>query len=134
MEYRSPVHESGRASLRKQVSPIHGYGIFATTDFHVGAVIYEIPTKLTSSEPHKNWARIGKNTWVDDETVLNYLNHSCNPNALLVTGEYPCLVAKRDILAGQEITCDYDLTENGLTEVECNCGDRACRKHFKITT
>jgi len=128
------MYESGRASLRKQASPIHGSGVFAAVDFNKGAVIYEIPTNQTSSEPQKNWARIGQNTWVDDKTVLNYLNHSCNPNALLVTGGCPCLIAKHDILAGQEITCDYDLTENGSTQVKCNCGDRACRKHFKIKT
>jgi SET domain-containing protein len=42
----------------------------------------------------------------------------------------PKLVAKRDIVVGEEIVVDYNETEVGGVEVPCNCGSDKCRGFF----
>lgn len=71
-----------------------------------------------------------------EDTVDEYLNHSCNPTAWL-TDEIT-VVARKDIKAGEEITLDaatWDMdpewlfSENGL----CYCNDSECRKTLSPT-
>ncbi|KIG14601.1 hypothetical protein DB30_06656 [Enhygromyxa salina] len=53
-----------------------------------------------------------------------YVNHHCDP-ALRGVGSW-FMVARRDIEAGEEITCDY--AECNLDEaLMCDCADPACR-------
>ena len=52
-----------------------------------------------------------------------YVNHSCDPNAyVLYEGESSFLVARRDIAAGDEVTCDYNINVTGGDAWECQCG------------
>jgi hypothetical protein len=56
----------------------------------------------------------------------DYLNHSCNPNAGL-SGQI-CLIAMRDIAAGEEICFDYAMCDSlPYDEFECSCGAANCR-------
>jgi len=55
-----------------------------------------------------------------------YTNHSCDPNIGL-RGEITFL-AMRDILAGEELTHDWAMTDNDDYSVKCNCGASTCRK------
>jgi hypothetical protein len=56
----------------------------------------------------------------------DYLNHSCNPNAGL-SGQI-CLVAMRDIAAGEEIRFDYAMCDSlPYDEFKCSCGEPNCR-------
>jgi uncharacterized protein len=58
----------------------------------------------------------------------DYLNHSCNPNAGL-SGQI-CLVAMRDISAGEEICFDYATCDSlPYDEFSCSCGEPNCRGH-----
>lgn len=114
--------------LEKKQSKIHGTGIFAGEDIKCGQVFYQIPTERFSRAPHPNWARIG-DKFISDEKVLNYLNHSCEPNTQIVLSP-PTLVAKKDIEAGDEITCDYNKTELNGKKYKCNCGNKSCRGYF----
>jgi hypothetical protein len=57
-----------------------------------------------------------------------HTNHSCDPSAwVLYEGEGTWLVARRDIAAGEEITCDYNINIAGGTSWPCHCGARKCR-------
>lgn len=56
----------------------------------------------------------------------DYLNHSCNPNAGL-SGQI-CLVALREIAAGEEIRFDYAMCDSlPYDEFPCSCGEPNCR-------
>ena len=58
-----------------------------------------------------------------------YLNHSCDPNAyILYERSTSYLVARRDILAGEEITIDYAMNLTGGDSWPCNCGAARCRQ------
>jgi uncharacterized protein len=68
----------------------------------------------------------------DRESIggINYVNHSCNPNAG-IRGQI-FLVAMRDIAAGEEVTFDYAMTLYGhegipAYRMECHCQAADCR-------
>ena len=54
-----------------------------------------------------------------------HINHSCDPNAY-ESFEEQCsyLVARRDISAGEEITCDYNINITNGTRWPCRCAPR----------
>jgi len=71
---------------------------------------------------------------VEDELFLvpgqigdgDYVNHSCNPNAGL-SGQI-CVVAMRDIAAGEEVHFDYAMCDSLPYDVfDCECGEPNCR-------
>lgn len=118
-------------SLIKKTSSIDGLGIFTSKFINSGEVFYRIPTDSISSTPKTRFARIGENCYVNDPEILNYINHSCDPNIEIdLSGPEPSLVAIVDIKPGSEITCDYNVTEIDGKRVKCNCGSNDCRGYF----
>lgn len=53
-----------------------------------------------------------------------YMNHSCDSNITCI-GTI-CDIAKRDIQAGEQLTCDYSL-HNLPDDFTCSCGTPTCR-------
>lgn len=117
-------------NLIKKKSSIHGIGIFTEQDIKKNVVFYEVPMDLISNDPKERWAHIGKNRWVSDEKVLNYINHSCDSNSRLDISDLPKLIAQRDIKAGEEITVNYNETEKNGEKVPCHCKSKKCKKYF----
>jgi hypothetical protein len=118
------------SNLIKKKSSIHRIGIFTEQNIKKNVVFYEVPMDLISNDPKKRWAHIGKNRWVSDEKVLNYINHSCDSNSRLDISDLPKLIAKRDIKAGEEITVNYNETEKNGEKIPCNCKSKKCKKIF----
>jgi uncharacterized protein len=57
-----------------------------------------------------------------------YCNHSCEPNGGW-QGQI-IFVAMRDIVEGEEITCDYAMHfDDDIIQLECTCGTPSCRHH-----
>lgn len=55
-----------------------------------------------------------------------YMNHSCDPNTWWLDDE--TMIARRDILPGEEITYDYSTTEITIPfTMACRCGSANCR-------
>jgi len=118
-------------TLEKRPSKIHGKGIFTTKPIKKGEVLYKVPIDKISSTSKPRYARINKGKWVSDPKVLNYINHSCDPNIKLdISKEQPILVALKDIKPNQEITCEYNKTEIDGKKVKCNCNSSNCRGYF----
>lgn len=90
-------------------SAIAGRGLFATASLPAGTAVLEFPATPTST------------------AQLHTLNHSCEPN--LWWTDAHTLSARRDIAAGEELTCDYSTC---LTDPEfllrCHCGSSRCRQ------
>ena len=120
-----------------KASPIEGFGLFAARCFQVGERIHEINVvrEVTPSSPLR--AELGERAdhcdYPNGKVVLlgtpdRYVNHNCDPNAyVLYEGERPFLIARRDIAAGEEITCDYNINITGGTAWPCRCGAARCR-------
>jgi hypothetical protein len=58
-----------------------------------------------------------------------FMNHSCRP-AVLSPG-FDVDVAIRDVLPGEELTCDYALL-NLDDEMDCSCGAPGCRQRIRL--
>lgn len=66
-----------------------------------------------------------------DGNGTRFLNHGCNPNVEAIDeGHRIILLAKQNILPGQELLLDYYLQaegENAEAEHPCRCGSTLCR-------
>jgi uncharacterized protein len=70
----------------------------------------------------------------DDKTVIDgfgiamFINHSCDPNCESETVDGRVfVVAIRDIVAGEELTYEYNLYDSDDDEQHCYCGAKKCR-------
>src|SRR3989344_6829156 len=116
-----------------------GKGLFAITNIQKGEVIFNWEGELIYEAEMASWLpsdvrdhaiQFAPDKWIDTNREGRYSNHSCNPNAG-IEGLFK-LVALRDIPAGEEITWDYDTTENSDWVMEtCRCGSQDCRKLIK---
>jgi uncharacterized protein len=64
-------------------------------------------------------------TAAEFETVMMFLNHSCEPN-VGVRGQI-VFVAMRDVAAGEELTLDYAMIDHDAEPIICRCGAAGCR-------
>jgi SET domain-containing protein len=65
----------------------------------------------------------------DQYSDIEYLNHSCEPNAGFKSPLH--LIAMRDIAGGEEITMDYAMCiSSDIFAMECECGRPNCRKEI----
>lgn len=118
-------------------SAIEGLGVFATRSFRAGDRIRRVNVvrEITPEAPIRE--DLGERTdhcnYPDGKVVLyglpdRHLNHSCDPSAYEVFEEDATyLVARREIAAGAEITCDYNINIANGTAWPCLCGATRCR-------
>lgn len=120
--------------LEVKNSKIHGKGVFALRDINANKKFYLIPMENISNTPKPSFAKLYLNVFVNDPLVLNFVNHSCDPNSEIVLEQNRSVLrSKRKILAGEEITLDYCATEEQNILKECNCGLDKCRRYFYTT-
>ena len=115
-----------------------GYGVFASKRIKKGGVVCEV--YFDSIRPRRAATRKSIQVWEDAffnnslETIDDYFNHSCDPNAFLQFSNY-VLRALREIDAGKEITWNYLTTEFDLAaddqDFECMCISDKCVGHVK---
>ena len=127
---------------------IDGYGIFASRKIEQGEVVFKGEGKeqriITRSHVNENWSEKEKEVfrryavplssevfilWAENPAQWAPQNHSCNANT-----RYKGLdvVASRVILAGDELTLDYETFLNeGMEPFTCNCRANNCRKYIK---
>lgn len=72
--------------------------------------------------------QFGENQWRDSLGIARVVNHSCEPNCG-IKNKFD-LVAMRDISINEELTWDYEMTENNHYgwQMQCQCGSAICRK------
>lgn len=119
-------------------SKIEGKGVFALEPIRKGERIQYIRgprfKRVIKGEDEAmslmNSIGIGRYSWVDTEgTPFRYINHSCEPNAAIVTAK--TVVAMKNIRKGEEITIDYSMTDaDPFWQMTCVCGTKTCRKRI----
>jgi len=122
----------------RPVSPVIGYGVFATRPIPAGTIVYAhdaLELDLDPADPRLADPLykpiLDKYAYLDDRGrfVLSwdhgrYVNHHCHANSLS-TG-YGFEIAVRDIAPGDELTDDYGLL-NIDQPFACACGSPDCR-------
>lgn len=117
-------------------SGIEGFGVFAVRSFQEGSRIRQVNVvrEVTPEAPIREdlGERADHCNYPDGKVVLYgppdcFLNHSCDPNAYeSFEAGATFLVARRDIAAGAEITCDYNINIADGTSWPCRCGATRC--------
>lgn len=117
-------------------STIHKKGVFALKKIPSNLIFYSIPVNgVIKSNPKNNrFARLANNFYVNDPFVLNFVNHSCEPNSrIVIASKGFFLESLKMINVGEEITVDYTLTEEMGELTQCNCKSEKCRRFFYMT-
>lgn len=112
-------------------SRIDGVGVFAARGFAAGEPIVKLRGRVKRGyyDPGlgPNWIGIGPNAWIDPDRPLDWINHSCEPNAHF--GRRRVLIALRDIAPQEEIAVDYSTTESDPEwTMPCACRAVRCRQ------
>lgn len=126
--------------VERRRSPIHGYGIFATSLIKKdevyavkgGSIVSEDFLKQNLANLASAFLQIDDALFIgpvsesDHETSMVGVNHSCNPNG----GKRGDIfgVAMKDILPDEEIVNDYAVFMSSGIEFTCSCGEDICRK------
>ena len=123
-------------SIKK--SRINGKGCFATKNFPRGKKIAEYTGERISTVEamRRSRRRILRICAIDSRWSLDgsrggngthYINHSCAPNSFMkILYGHIQFYALRDILPGEEITIDYEMTLHSDRK-RCYCGAPLCR-------
>jgi uncharacterized protein len=125
-------------SLRVVPSTGKGRGVVTRAPIRTGATVMLLRGRVGSdAETNDASLQIGPDLFLESDRGLDdYVNHSCDPNCL-IDWQRRAVVARREILAGQEITIDYNTAELDLTALlkdhafECRCGSANCVGHVR---
>jgi SET domain-containing protein len=130
--YRSPKTEV-------RASGTHGRGLFAARAIREGEIVsirggHILPRRLPRGlrPPRGYWGYpiaggfvLGPLTRREADSVMMFLNHSCEPN-VGIQGQI-IFVAMRDIRRGEELTIDYAMFGGDPRPMRCACQAKACR-------
>jgi len=138
----------------------YGHGLFADTDIPAGAVVLNLLKSCTwLDKPNRTSIQLGEKHI--DHPIGGYVNHHCEPNTRLVllirslkddyhmvppfvgvkgtlasiiySNPQPILYALEDIKEGQEITIDYNDSEDTLANpFKCVCHSKRIRGKMEI--
>ena len=137
--YPSEDWVSPRVEIR--LSPIHGRGTFARSPLALGETVAIWGGGFVGKDEAERARSQGKLVGqLDDdlytveergEHATYFMNHSCDPNVWFA--DAVTLVARRDIVPGEELTLDYALfeaCEDFTMPWQCVCGLRLCRERI----
>lgn len=116
-----------------------GYGVFATQPIPMGTIVWTLCAfdRLMSSAEYSSLSESYRDilsvfAYVDssDRMVLCWdhgrrVNHSCDPSMLIVGQDHE--IAVRDLVPGDELTCDYGTFTMLMPSFACHCGAANCR-------
>lgn len=114
-----------------------GKGIFAKQAIKKDSLVFNfIGTVLPLEEATTLSLQISEFTALESTCEIDdYLNHSCDPNCVVVITDDVSLYAKRDIEINEELSFDYNTTECDLVaqkcDFKCQCKSDKCLKWIK---
>lgn len=109
-----------------------GKGVFAKEQIKKGEVVAEFDGPIYDFD-YPDWnediinhvIQFEERRWRDSKGLARNINHSCEPNCG-VKDKFK-IVAMRNIKEGEEVTWDYEMTEDYLWRMKCRCGSKDCR-------
>ena len=112
MEITDTIDNLKKSEIAK--SPIHGNGLFSVERIPKGEILGYLDGQEVSWEIYKKYQLCSEWNAITDTILLvrsyrtkySYINHSRTPNLSLHYNPLR-VVAKRDILPGEELTLDY---------------------------
>ncbi|GAW81734.1 SET domain containing protein [Plasmodium gonderi] len=149
MSYRYLMNISSNSRLYVKKSSIHGYGLYTCEFINEGEPVIEYIGEyirnIISDKREKHYDKIESSCYmfrlneniIIDATkwgnVSRFINHSCEPNCfckIVICDQnlkHIVIFAKRDIVAHEEITYDYQFgVESEGKKLMCLCGSSTC--------
>lgn len=133
------MRKSTNSNIEVRASRIAGQGIFALARLRARSKLGELTGEYISTREARRRAKglrriaiveFDEGGAIDASVGGNefqYTNHSCTPNAFIRRIHKRVeIYALRDIVPGEEITCDYGETQHEGT-LPCRCGAPGCR-------
>jgi SET domain-containing protein len=122
-------------------SAIHGLGVFTTRGIADGETILIVDDSRLVDAEHPLRPELGEYPYHCDylaqgRIVLmpsreRHINSSCEPNTYVRwIGDKRCVVGRRALEQGEEITYDYFIDCHGGQPWECCCGSARCLRHI----
>ena len=118
--------------VEPKASPLGGYGVFARERIEAGEVIAEWDGEIYALD-YAHWTsdlldhvlQFEPSRFRDSRGLARCINHSCEPNCGIKN--LFMVVAMRPIEPGEEITWDYEMTEDSeWWRMKCRCGTPSC--------
>jgi hypothetical protein len=110
-----------------------GFGVFALDTIRAGECILLFERRFIDA-PTTITLRVDEDLHqisTDPRAAENFVNHSCDPSALIEWSDLS-LVAKREILPGEQVTYDYMTSDwDGEDPFHCQCGAEQCRESIR---
>ena len=117
--------------FKLRVTDGKGEGIFATRSFKANELVMVGVIEKELEGNHSHASQVGENKYVFHAGSISKVNHSCDPNCGIRVNETGAhnFVARRDIMANEEITFDYAMRNYGVDyfPTQCKCGSGSCR-------
>jgi hypothetical protein len=123
--------------LRVDDTPV-GKGVFTEQSIPARVVVGEITGEVTEDEDYNSeyCFDVGDGQTLEPDAPFRFLNHCCEPNCEFDYFSAPdesgrfyrkraFLVTLREILAGEELTIDYNWPAEDA--IRCGCGSLQCR-------
>lgn len=86
------------------------------------------PPCTVAEEPTYATVQMGKNSHLNLNSDLLYINHSCEPSLIFDMGSMNILVGPKGLQPGDELTFFYPSTEWSMAQpFTCLCGNSSCR-------
>ncbi|KFZ07239.1 hypothetical protein V501_06632 [Pseudogymnoascus sp. VKM F-4519 (FW-2642)] len=113
------INEAAFTSKSLSKITVAPYGVFAKIDF---------PPATPASEPTYATVQQGRDTHLNLNSDLVYINHSCDPSLILDIPSLSFLAGPRGLSPGDELTFFYPSTEWSMAQpFTCFCSSPACR-------
>ena len=139
IERKTKAFDNLKVELKKHKK--YGKGLFAKEKIFQWEIIAVFDGKIYTAEKasllpgdspqnaRDHAIQFARNKYRDSNGIARYANHSCNSNCG-IKDKFK-IVATRDIEKGEELTWDYDMSENSDWTMNCICGSKECRKIIK---
>ena len=102
--------------------------LVAADPFEKGQVVFDLDLGEFFESPSFRTIELATSLHVDSP-YGRYTNHHCEPSCYVSKGDRT-MRAARNIMAGEEITFNYTVSETNLAvSFECRCGASNCMKY-----
>lgn len=127
----SKIMDSNKVVIKKTKK--QGWGVFAKKDIPKGVVIasfdgpvYSWRSKKWTEDLYDHAIQFERYKWRDSKGIARLINHSCDANCGIK--KLFSIVTMRSIKKGEELTWDYEMTENHpYWRMKCTCQSKNCR-------
>lgn len=127
-----------RVDVIVKESGIHGVGVFAARDFAEGETVLVMDDSRVVDAEHPLRPELGEFDYhcdyLEGGKVIyqgwpeRHINSSCDPNVYARrSAGVGRVMARRAIMAGEEMTSDYIIDCHGGIVWQCSCGSARCR-------